>query len=249
MGIFSSLVGAVSGGLTAANSAKQQFNYNKQLQANQARLNYEYAEKSAKNSPSWNRAGLESAGYNPMLAVQNATSGANASWTSGASNSQTDYASAISQGIANAQSLQRLRNETSQAESQTDKNYAEADEAKARKAQLEIENSQLPERIKKEIAKTSAETSLIETQSHQIDELLRLREKELSIQGYNATTSRRIYELDKQVQDIMRDVQGRYKDWGKKHPYLRDFDETLTRYFNGVGLSGSGAFSKSHVLK
>lgn len=226
-----------------------QFGLNKGLINHQAKTNYKYAEKYAKEGPAWNRAGLEAAGYNPMNAVQNSTSGANSSWASGSSVSNPDLASAISTGIANVQSFQRLKNETDQAESQIDKNYAEADEAKARKAQLEIENEQLPERIRKEIAKTSAETSLIETQNHQIDELLRLREKELSIQGYNATTSRRIYELDKQIQDIIRDREERYKEWGKNHPYLRNVDETISRYFNGVGLSGSGNLSKSHLIK
>lgn len=237
-----SVAGSLLSGMFSMGGSGMQFGLNKGLINHQAKKNYEYAEKTARNLPSWNRAGLESAGYNPLLAVQNATSGANASWASGSSVSNPDLASAISTGVANAQSFQRLKNETDQAESQTDKNYAEADEAKARKAQLEIENEQLPERIRKEIAKTSAETSLIETQNHQIDELLRLREKELSIQGYNATTSRRIYELDKQIQDIIRDREERYKKWGRKHPQLRNIDETISRYFRGVGASMNRTF-------
>ena len=56
------------------------FRRQKQLMEHQAALNYQYGQATALNSPSWNRKGLESAGYNPMLAVQNATSGVNSNF-------------------------------------------------------------------------------------------------------------------------------------------------------------------------
>lgn len=116
-GGLGSFLGGVAGGLLGLAGSGMQFGLNKDLINYQAKTNYKYAEKSARNLPTWNRAGLEAAGYNPMLAVQNATSGANASWSSGSSVSNPDLSSAVSTGLANAQSLQRLYNETRTAES------------------------------------------------------------------------------------------------------------------------------------
>lgn len=45
--------------------------YNKKNMRDQAKLEYEYAERYAKNSPTWNIQGLRDAGLNPMLAVSN----------------------------------------------------------------------------------------------------------------------------------------------------------------------------------
>lgn len=135
--------------------------FQKELQENQARINYQYAEKSARNAPTWNRAGLESAGYNPMLAVQNATSGANSSWTSAQSSNMSDIANA-GDFINNAQSFQRLENETKTAEAQQDQAYAEADNLKTQSA---INTAKLPfvsQREKSEIAQTEANTAKLE---------------------------------------------------------------------------------------
>ena len=84
--IGSALVGSV-GSLFGANaSAKQQYKYQSKLQEQAAKLNYDYSLKSAENMPSSTRQGLEDAGYNPMLAVQNASSVKLANIGSGKSN-------------------------------------------------------------------------------------------------------------------------------------------------------------------
>lgn len=150
------------------------FRYQKALAEHNAKLNYNYAEKSARNQPTWNRAGLESAGYNPMLAVQNATSGANSSWTSAQSVNAPDIAGGLSSGIANAQSFQRLKNETDQTESITDSNYANADKAKAEKAEITARLPFVPQRQKAEIAKLEADAQLAEAQKHNLKERLDL---------------------------------------------------------------------------
>jgi hypothetical protein len=52
----------------------------------------------------------------------------------------------------------------------------------------------------------------------------------------NANTAQQTYQLNKSVQDIIRDKENRYKQWGKEHPNLRNIDETLGRYLNGISL-------------
>lgn len=266
MAIWSTIgkaLGSVAGSLIGAGGsiagAGLSYSQQKALQANQAKINYEYAEKSARNTPTWNRAGLESAGYNPMLAVQNSTSGANASWTSAQSANSPDISGGLTQGLANAQSFQRLKNETQQAESATDSNYATADELKSRKA---INIAKLPfvsKREKAEIAESEARAAKLENDIHYQDEMINYYKNSLKLQemglqpqfinaGANATnaeTNKLQYEIDKEVQDIIRDREKRYKEWGDKYPALRNIDETLTRYFNGFGATAS----KSSVSK
>ena len=79
LGAAAGVLGAVGGAAagaggnllgTFANSAMGWY-YSKKA----AKLNYEYQEKLAKNQPSWNVAGLERAGLNPMLATHGTSSG------------------------------------------------------------------------------------------------------------------------------------------------------------------------------
>lgn len=151
-------------GLVAANhGAYRQYKYNSKLQQQAAQLNYKYAKKSAKNSPLWNRAGLEKAGYNPMLAVQNATSGANSSWTSPSSVSQPDYAGAVGNTISNATDMLRLKNENAQSESIVKSNEATARKTNAEATAQEIKNPYVDDQTKQDLLKTQAETSKLDS--------------------------------------------------------------------------------------
>lgn len=169
-----SALSAGIGALSANASSKKQFKYQSALQAQAAKLNYDYSLKSAQNMPSATREGLESGGYNPMLAVQNATSGANSSWTSAGQSTAPDYNAGITQGVANAQSFQRLKNETNQAESASDANYATADKAKAEKAEISARLPFVSRRQKAEIANLEADAQLAEAQKHNLKERLEL---------------------------------------------------------------------------
>lgn len=233
--------------------------YQKELQEHAGAVNYKYAEKTARNQPTWNRAGLESAGYNPMLAVQNATSGANAGWTSAGTANPVDLAGDYASGISNATNIQHMKNETNTALAQQDQAYATADELKSRNA---INVAKLPyvsSREKAEIANTEAQSAKLENDIHYQNEMIDYYKNSLKLQemglqpqiinaGANATnakTNRLQYMIDKEVQDIIRDKEKRYKEWGNKHPYLRNIDESITRYFNGFGATAS----KSSVSK
>lgn len=80
-----SFLGSSAGSIASAGlgflSSAQQYNYTKKLMNLQNDLQKEFYKWSYSKSPSLQRAGLESAGYNPILAVQNGVS--NASFNQG----------------------------------------------------------------------------------------------------------------------------------------------------------------------
>lgn len=161
------------------------------LQKQAADLAYINARKTALNNPSWNRQGLEKAGYNPMLAVQNGISGASLSNPGTPSVPGPDYNSAIS----NTTDFLRLRNETKTAESQQDLNYAQADKSKAEKSTILERLPFISKREKAEIANVEKDSIKKEAQIHNIDETTRFIEKE--------------YELRKRLGEMGIDVQRR----------------------------------------
>lgn len=177
-----SALSAGIGALSSNASAYKQYKYQSALQSQAAKLNYDYSLKSAKNMPSATRQGLESGGYNPMLAVQNATSGANSSWTSAGQSTAPDYNAGITQGVANAQSFQRLKNETEQAESVTDANYATADKVKAEKAEITARLPFVSKRQKAEIAQIEADAQLLEAKKHYLSEDIAVRQAGVNVQ-------------------------------------------------------------------
>lgn len=48
---------------------QQNLSFNKDMAKYNSALQYEYAQRYAENNPSWQRKGLENAGYNPLLAI------------------------------------------------------------------------------------------------------------------------------------------------------------------------------------
>lgn len=233
------------------------FKANKALQENQARLNYEYAEKEARNRMTWNRAGLESAGYNPMLAVQNATTGSNSSWTSGAhadSPMTPDYGA---NAMANVVDNMRLQNETRQVESTIRSQEATARNQNAEAHNKELESPYISDRNKKELANIDAQTSLINRQKQNIDEQLALAQKGLQLQemGINVDFLGRKYTADKAYnastygRDIELEPQKRYNEWGKNHPILRNIDETVRRHTGALLGVGAGSIAGLSNLK
>lgn len=177
---LSALGGFASAAMANASSGKA---FGRQLYAmqRQAELNYEYGQKSALNSPSWNRKGLENAGFNPMLAVQNGTTGSNSAWTSQGSAPMADLSGAYASGVANAQSVQRLKNETDVADSQSDTNYATADKSKAEKAAIIEELPYIGKNSKAKYMKTEMESAKLENDIHYQNEYLNYLENSLKL--------------------------------------------------------------------
>lgn len=179
-----SAAGSALGGLgNSAISAYQQ----KKLAAYQAKLNYKYAEKQSRNQPTWNRAGLEAAGFNPMLAVQNSTSGANSSWTSAQSSQSPNLDTALSTGISQAIEARRLSNENATTAATVASNEATARNQIAEAVNREIESKYVDDKLKSEIANTSAATTKLTSDTEMNNAVMENMKSRL--------------ELDRQVQD------------------------------------------------
>lgn len=148
-----SLLTAGLSGVISHQSAYRQFKYQRALQNHAYDLNL----KSLQESPSATRQGLESAGYNPMLAVSNGTYGSNAGSISAGNSTAPDYSSMIS----NALDFQRVKNETASREAQVENFNADSRDKNASAANKEAENPYIAPRQKAEIGKTQAETAHI----------------------------------------------------------------------------------------
>lgn len=100
-------IGDVIGGIANNSMSSHQM---KQIAKYQSALNYKYMRKQLINSPTFNRQGLEKAGYNPMLAINNASASGSSSWSGLANPSSMDLSDTGSSAVSNALSLRQQRN-------------------------------------------------------------------------------------------------------------------------------------------
>lgn len=253
LGWLGSALGGLFGLAGSAMNQMMSFKDNKRLQENQARLNYDnsvnFSKWSAQNMPSMNRAGLIKAGYNPMLAVQNATSGASAgSFAGSASTQPVDYMSGVSAGVANAQSLQRLKNETEQTESNIKTNEATARNQNAEASNKEAENPFISKREQANLGKLGAETSKLQRETDYFDALednmIKMRElqEKLGMAGVGAQiySANKAYNASTYGRDIELEKTKRYNDWARKYPSAASFSETIDRHFGALLGAGAG---------
>ena len=203
-GFAGSLLSAGIGALSANASSKKQFKYQSALQSQAAKLNYDYSLKSAENMPSATRKGLESGGYNPMLAVQNSTSGANSSWTSAGQASAPDYLS----GLSNAFELQRVKNETAQTKSTVGLQSEQSLTEQAKRKNLEFQNAVLDvEKRLKDKDLSTYDKRFYTNIYHKMQEAEKLRQ-EASVIGYNAES----YRIMAKAQEQSNVIQSDYND-------------------------------------
>ena len=117
-----SVANGAMGAFANAQSARQSFENQKKLMKYQAKINYKYGRMSAENQYSWQRTGLENAGYNPMLAYQGAEGVANTGWTSPQTAPDPKLGEGYAQGISNALNVAQQYNSNKLTEAQTE-NY------------------------------------------------------------------------------------------------------------------------------
>lgn len=160
------------------------FRRQKQLMEHQAALNYKYGQATALNSPSWNRQGLESAGYNPMLAVQNATSGVNSNFAAQSTANEPDYGSSLGSAVANATDVARLNNENKTTDSTVESNNANARRQNAEAANLEAENPFIARREEAEIGKIGAETAKLGAETDNFKAMIENMRARLELDQY-----------------------------------------------------------------
>lgn len=168
--IFGSLVDGIFstgnmllGSALAANASGKAFGRQLYAMQEQARLNYDYGQRSLRESPTAQREGLVNAGYNPMLAVQQATGSANSSFASPNSAPVDESAGNITAVTQARNDVQRLRNETETTESTVQANNATSFKTRMEGLAQQIKNKYLDIREKIEIGKASAETTKLQS--------------------------------------------------------------------------------------
>lgn len=180
---------------TSAKAQKRSFQYAKQLQQHQ----YDLSQQGYRETPGNQRIGMESAGYNPMLALGNVgTSTAVAGGTPVSANA-TDT-TGIREAIMQKVSLQNQTKQTDATvenlDSSTRKNEAEAQGTL-------LHNKYIDDREKSEIANIQADTqqksAVIENmkQRLELDRMLGIMNVNAQIYGSNATSSAMRYSADK----------------------------------------------------
>lgn len=240
--VWSFLGGLFGSGASSAFGSAMNYAYSKALQNNQYKLNL----KGLKESPAAQRTGLENAGYNPILAV-NSSGMANA--TTGATAGLSD--NGFGSSFANAYKTFKL----------------EKDLNKAQISNLQADN--LQKDANATLAKEQAQTEQykrdnLSFQNAMLDIEKHLKEKDLawydrkayadiyelmqraenyramqSIESYNAQTARKTFQLNREMQEYEKDYVKRFKEFGSRHPNIRNTMETVGRFFNGFGASYS----------
>lgn len=146
-------------GLFGSSNSNSDYIANAKALANfNAKLNYKYNQMYAENAPTWQRSGLESAGYNPMLAVQGYNAGSASSFSSTPSAGSYDYNSPAT----NALSLGKLVTDIGLAVSQSKQLEASAEKSKVETMAQLIKNKYLPDREKAEISQVLSDIMLNE---------------------------------------------------------------------------------------
>lgn len=123
-GIVSAGIGALGNILGGLGSNALSSYQAQQLAEYQAKLNYKYAKKSAVNMPTYNRQGIEKAGYNPMLAL-GSIGASNSNWTSAQGLTTPDFSDVGSNAVSNALSVQQQRNQNDLATAQINNTNAD----------------------------------------------------------------------------------------------------------------------------
>ncbi len=186
-----SIAGSAIGGIASNASAFKQYKYQRKLNEQMADLNYRYGKKATVNQYGWQRKGLETAGYNPMLAIQGASGPANSSFASNGSAQQADMSS-MGHLVSNATDILQARKNVEQADSNIELNKANSDKLNAEATAQTIKNGYLDKREQKEIENIEGQSSLLRSQSNYYDNVLENQEKIAEIQANANVTSARI---------------------------------------------------------
>lgn len=122
--IVGNIVGGYFGQQANAHGLMLSEEAQKRLMKYQAKLNYKYSQKDLLSKYINGRRGLESAGYNPMLALSGINS--NSNWASQASVSDIGAGTSFNSGVANALTQQQVEQQGALNESTIDNNNADS---------------------------------------------------------------------------------------------------------------------------
>lgn len=170
----SSLFSSMFSNATTGKQQRRAYEYARALQQQQ----YDLSLKGFKEAPKAQRTGLETAGYNPMLALGNVGNGVSVAGGTPVNANSTDV-SGIRDSISQAV---QLKNQSDQTDASTDALYAQADKAKAEKAAIVERLPYISKQAKADYMKTSMDAAKLENDIHYQNEYLNYLEKSLEVQ-------------------------------------------------------------------
>lgn len=190
-----SVAGSFMSNASSARQQKRAFGYARALQQQQ----YDLGIQGYKEAPSAQRIGLESAGYNPMLALGKVGDGVSVAGGTPVNANATDT-SGIKESILQAAQLNNQTHQTQSTvrnlDSSTEKNHAETQG-------ILLNNKYIDDRQKAEIANIQSDTqqkaAFIENmkQRLELDRMLGVMNVNAQIYGHNATSSAMRYGADR----------------------------------------------------
>lgn len=188
MGANSAASSAASNAISASQNKKAQrraYNYARQLQQHQ----YDLSIQGYKEAPTAQRAGLESAGYNPMLLSQGSSAGvsvAGGTPVGANANDSIDFSGDISNAVSAINSIRQTK-------ATIDNLNANTKKANSESAGIDISNKYIDDKSKAEISNVQASTGKMNAEvdnmkAFQEFEAMRLQLKELGImKGYESS--------------------------------------------------------------
>lgn len=245
MGILDSLI---NGAFNTYN-AERQIAASKELQENA----YNLTQKGYQESPGNLRKGLESAGYNPILAVNNSSAFSSGSYSASPGGATGNPASGIDESVANAYRIAKMekpRNEAEIANMQAGTNATNAsvslinEQAKTEQyKQKNLETQSFLNDANRELAKkdlswrdrlnlAEVKSKIIQAKAaHQLAEVGQL----------NAHTAQAEYNLRKGVTDYENVSRKAISDFYKKHPIQKNITTGIGEWTGAVGKVFSGS--------
>ena len=239
-------LGLVNNAISYSQSKKAQyraFKYAKELQQHQ----YDLSLKGYRETPGAKREGLESAGYNPLLALDNINSGANVAGGTPVGANAADGPDLAT----NAATLQSIKNQTEQTDSTVENLDANTRNQNAEAAGKEIKNQYLDSREKAEIGATEASTSKMNAEVKNMEAFQRFKEQELELMNlgiisqYNSTMFG--HNVTKSAVDAQNELTSAQRKFIQEHPILAGLG-AAGNSFLPIGAAIGGTYAASNHL-
>lgn len=233
IGALGQILGSIGG---SAMSGMMSFGQAKEMQQRQ----FDFQERMSNTAHQREVNDLKAAGLNPILSAMGGSGSSTPSGGMGTINTP-DYGASIREGIAAATQIKKtgaetnLLNETAKTE-QTKRDNFEADTAfkKLQGIAQGIENSNLPAKLKAEIKEmtTRAAVNLSTASANQANAIS--QRIQANAAASNARTNKELGNIEQENKNAQAQQQKEYNEWGKKHPWLKSLDQTMTRWLGGV---------------
>lgn len=231
---------------------KEEMKYANELNKDLADYNQRLTLNNLMTTPYALRQGMETAGFNPILAYSsgnfsNASSaGSSPALGSSLPNSpKLDYGSVVSNAFNNGLAVQQQLNANRANIAQVNNTNADTilkaslvDTEKSRQrlnftqSKLNLINKEL---VQKDIDNYERKLLIQEKRNILQEELNTSYKEQASAAVQNSITNAGQLNVEKDIRREQVQQQREYNEWAKKHPYLKSIDQTLTRYFNGFG--------------